>query len=87
MIREYKATNGVPRGSFYIEETLQFCDFETPEIKQITYHSTDKNELIELCKANNWACSDAKNADSWFTHEIKRRGIMSSNPPQISKFP
>lgn len=70
MIYQYIPVEGVPRGHYLIEETKQFADFEIPEIKEITWHSPNKEELIELCKANNWWCPDAKNADSWFTHHI-----------------
>lgn len=77
MIFPYDKTRGVPRGQYYIEETTQFGDFEVEHKTQITFYSRNKEELIELCKKNNWACPDAENdASGWYTHYIKSRGWM-----------
>lgn len=74
-MKEYNELTGVPRFCYYLEETVQFLDFETPEIKKILYVSRTKQPLIDLCLRNNWACYECKNADSWYTHEIKWRSL------------
>ena len=76
MIFPYNKERGVPRGQYYIEETKQFADFEISEIKEITFYSRNKEELIKMCLDKKWACPDARNATSWFTHHIKQRSWM-----------
>ena len=78
MIYNYQATEGIPNGHYFIEEITQFGDFELEELKRITWYSDNKDELIELCKANNWPCPDAKNADAWFTHHIKYKNVFGT---------
>ena len=70
-MREYNPLTGVPRFCYYIEETMQFGDFETPEEKRITFVSRNKQELIDLCKKKGWRCQGA-----WSTHEIKYRWLL-----------
>lgn len=71
MIQKYDPTKGVPHGSYYLKEIKQFLDFEIPEITEITYISTDKQSLLDLCIKNNWGCYEAGNDTSgWATHSV-----------------
>lgn len=75
-MKEYDAVSGVPMFSYYLEETIQFGDFEVEEKVKITHIGT-KEELIELCQKNNWHCNKAGTAWSggWATHHIKYRSL------------
>ena len=76
-MKEYNPLSGVPTGGYYLEEIICFGDFEVREERRILYTSSSKEELVDLCKKNNWACADADISHSgWHTHFIKQRGIL-----------
>lgn len=71
VMKKYNPLKGIPRFSYYI---TQFMDFETPEETRILFSSRSKQELVDLCIKNDWACYEAKNPQSgWYTHYIKYR--------------
>ena len=75
-MKPYNPIFGVPLLSYYLTEITQFADFEQPHQEKIIYTSMNKDELVELCKKNNWACPDVGNSVSgWYTHHIDCRII------------
>jgi len=73
-MKKYNRVEGVPKGSYYLLEITVFGDFECPQEERILFTSDNRQELVDLCFKNNWACPDCKNdASGWYTHFIERR--------------
>jgi hypothetical protein len=71
-MKEYDPLNGIPRYSYYLVETTQFADFEVSQQERILFTSRNKQELVDLCMNNNWACPDCNNdVSGWYTHHIE----------------
>jgi hypothetical protein len=80
-MKAYDSLKGVPRFCYYLEEIITFGDLGVKEEKRISLTSKDKKELVEYCRANNYACPDcddngnSKECYGWYTHYIRYRGI------------
>ncbi len=74
-MHKYNPLHGVPELSYYLVETTQFGDFEVEEKERILFYSGDRQELVDLCIKNNWACPENKNFDSWYTHHVLYKGL------------
>jgi hypothetical protein len=72
-MEKYDPLKGVPVGWFYLEETISFADFEVEHKAEIRYVSENKQELVDLCRDNDWPCPDVGNDRSgWYTYNIKK---------------
>lgn len=58
MIIKYDRLKGVPKNHYYLVQIICVGDFGAPYEDKIVYHSSSREDLIELCERENWDLTD-----------------------------